>query len=125
MLNVQFTACKINTQDFYLMENNRLLNLPDEEPMGTLVTSKGHKVYIEFVYEGKGLYDEDSVIKKYHGPGIYLLDYYQDGCDHIPIWVVLRKESNLTVGETKRILQKIEQILLSDEYRKGISSWDL
>ena len=128
-MKTEFYPFKFPSQaELFSRPDESLLNLlepPYEDPMGTLTVSNGLSANVEFLFDHEGLGRKNFLGQHYRGHGIYLLSNYDPQVDEeIPFWVILKKGSNLTVGQTKTILNRIERILISGEHETN-SFWTL
>ena len=118
-MNLTFKPIKFNNpSDLFNRPDEYTLSFPNEEPMCFLKAKNGKEALIEFIHENDELKQEELIGENYQGIGIYFVPYSNEETkiDYIPFWIVLPKEMKLTVGETKSIISKINDILLSNEY---------
>ncbi len=117
-IQANFKPIKFTSQeDFFRKKDSEELKFPNEEPMGFLLTNLGQKAFIEFIFDNGELSQQEILGSDYQGSGIYLIDYENKvDNDDLPFWVVLEQGRSLTVGDTKKILIQIEQLLLDSEH---------
>ena len=109
-------------RDLFSRPDSERLIFPNQEPMGVLTASTGESSVVEFIEANDELGTDEFLGPLYKGPGIYLIRY--PGKDYFDFWVALRNGNEITGGDAKAILNKINRIMEDKEYETQ-SSWDL
>lgn len=84
-------------------------NKPYDPISGILTTNSGWNVLVNFLDDGDIFKSDDLLGKAYKGTGIYLIAPFKE--KNMATFFVLVNENELTAGELKRILGKIEYVI--------------